>query len=191
MIKNLKDKINIRKDQLDQLRSNRTVFEAIELIEMALKNGRKILIFGNGGSATQSEHFASEMVNRFYINRRGLPAIALTANSSNITAIGNDFDFNVIFSKQIEALGNEGDIALGLTTSGKSKNVLAAFKTAKSMNLKSIALVGNYVNDLEDIGINIMISINSDDTPVIQEIHLFILHTIAEILERKIFKDSK
>jgi len=191
MLENFDKKINIRKDQLEQLKRNRTIFEAIELIISALKKGHKILIFGNGGSATQSEHFTSEMVNRFNFNRAGLPALALTANSANVTSIGNDFDFEVIFSKQLEALASPGDITMGITTSGKSKNVLTAFKTAKSMNLFTIALCGRYVNDLEDIGIDILIPINSDDTPVIQEMHLFTLHTIAENVERKMFRDSK
>lgn len=191
MAANFEKKINTRKDQLEQLKHNHKIFEAIELIEKRLKAGHKILIFGNGGSATQSEHFASEMVNRFYFNRNGLPAVALTANSANITSIGNDFNFDIIFSKQIEALARKGDIAMGISTSGKSENILTAFKTAKKMNLNTVALCGKHVNNLENIGIDIIVSINSNDTPVIQEMHLVILHTIAEIVEKKIFKDIK
>jgi D-sedoheptulose 7-phosphate isomerase len=191
MADNFEKKINSRKDQLEQLKHNHKIFEAIELIEKGLKTGHKILIFGNGGSATQSEHFASEMVNRFYFNRKGLPAVALTANSANVTSIGNDFKFEIIFSKQIEALARKGDIALGISTSGKSENILTAFTTAKKMNLNTVALCGEHVNNLENIGIDIIVSINSNDTPVIQEMHLVILHTIAEIVEQKIFKDIK
>lgn len=191
MEENFKKNIDVRKDQLEQLKHHGTLFKAIELVKNSLKKGHKILIFGNGGSATQSEHFASELVNRFYFTRKGLPAVALTANSANVTSIGNDFDFNLIFSKQIEALASDGDIILGISTSGKSENILTAFKTAKDLNLHTIALCGKNVQDLEAVGIDTIIPINSEDTPVIQEMHLVILHTIAEIVEAKIFKDSE
>jgi D-sedoheptulose 7-phosphate isomerase len=191
MSDNFEKKINIRKDQLEQLKHSQNMFEAIDCIEQSLKKGHKILVFGNGGSATQSEHFASEMINRFYFTRKGLPAVALTANSANITSIGNDFDFEVIFSKQIEALAREGDMAMGISTSGKSENILTAFKTAKSMNLNTVALCGKHFSELKNIGVDIIIPINSEDTPVIQEMHLVILHTIAEMVEQRIFKGIK
>ena len=121
-------KIELRKSLLDQMKSHPAVFKAADMMLSALKNGNTILVFGNGGSATQASHFAAEMINKFYLKRKPIPAIALTDNCGNITSIANDFDFKYVFSKQVEALGKPGDIALGITTSGGSENVLEALR---------------------------------------------------------------
>jgi D-sedoheptulose 7-phosphate isomerase len=191
MLENFNHRIDLRKSLLDQLKSQKIIFEAIELMKFSIKKGSKILIFGNGGSATQSSHFAAELVNKFYLDRRGLPAISLTSNEGNVTSIGNDSGFKYIFSKQVEALGEPDDIAFGITTGGKSENILEAIMTAKANQLKTICLCGQYIDRLQKAGTDIIITVNSADTPAIQEIHLFILHIMAETLEKSIFGDRK
>ncbi|MCK4836552.1 MAG: SIS domain-containing protein [Candidatus Aminicenantes bacterium] len=190
MINKFYRNISLRNSLLESLKSQENIFEAIELMTNSIKKGNKILIFGNGGSATQSAHFAAEMVNKFYLKRKGLPAIALTTNCGNITSIANDYDFKYIFSKQIEAIGETDDVAMGITTSGQSKNILEALKTSKTNHLKTICLCGKNVEPLEKVNTDIIIPINSDDTPAVQEMHLFILHTMAEILETRFFGDK-
>lgn len=189
--KKIINKINLRINLLNQIKNNRTIFEAIESVEISIKNGNKILVFGNGGSATQSSHFVSELVNKFYFERKGLPAIALNADVANLTSIANDQDFKYIFSKQIEAIGKEDDIVIAITTSGKSENILEAIKMSKKMNLKIICLCGNYIELLKNSNVDIIISVDSIDTPAIQEVHLFILHIVAEFLEERFFKKRR
>ncbi len=184
-------KIDVRVMILNSLKENKDIFKAIELVKSFLKKGNKILIFGNGGSATQSSHFASELVNKFYFERGGLPAIALTSDIANLTSIANDFDFKYVFSKQIQAIGKKNDISIGITTSGKSKNVIEALTISKKLKLKTIVLCGRNVELFKKLGIDVVISVDSNDTPIIQEAHLFILHTIAEVLEKELFGKSK
>ncbi len=185
------EKIALRTEQftifLGEQKEHGSLFKAIEIMKSALKNGHKILVFGNGGSATQSSHLAAELVNKFYFERKGLPALALTADVANITSIANDSDFRYIFSRQLEVLGQKGDIVVGITTGGASANVLEAFKSAKAMNLETIALCGQHTATLKNLDVDVIIAVNSKDTPLIQEVHLFILHIMAEVLEKKFF----
>jgi D-sedoheptulose 7-phosphate isomerase len=169
--------------------NNQPVFEAVALIEKSLEKGNKIMVFGNGGSAAQSSHFAAELVNKFYFDREGLPAIALTTDTAALTSIANDRDFKYVFSRQLESLGKPGDIAMGITTSGKSPNVIEALLRAKQLKLKTIALCGNNPQPLANpaLNIDVIIPVPTTDTPLIQEIHLFILHSMADMLERKFF----
>jgi len=156
------------------------------LIGGAFRQGNKILIFGNGGSAADAQHIAAEFVNRFLFDRAPLPAIALTTDASILTSIGNDADFSLIFSRQIEALGRTGDIAWGITTSGKSVNVLEGFRKAKEMGMVAIAFTGNDGGEalrLADYGFNV----NSASTPRIQETHITVSHIICELVERELF----
>jgi len=163
------------------------VAQAIDGLENALRAGNKVLLFGNGGSATQSSHFAAEMVNKFYFRRQALPALSLSADMASITAIANDDDFRFVFSKQVEAFAATGDVALGITTSGKSVNVLQALAVARERGLLTIALAGRQVEKLQAIPVDIVISMDADDTPTIQEMHLFLLHVMAETIEKNIF----
>ena len=182
--------IDMRIRQFQHLKdNNQAVFDAAALIENSLRKGNKVLVFGNGGSAAQSSHFAAELVNRFYFEREGLPAIALTTDTAALTSIANDSDFKYVFARQLETLGKPGDIALGITTSGKSANVLEALLRAKQLKLHTIALCGNNTGPLEnpDLNIDVIIPVPTTDTPLIQEIHLFILHSLADMLERKFF----
>lgn len=147
-----------------------------------VKNGHKILIFGNGGSAADSIHIAAELVGRFKKERPPIPAVALTANISELTAIGNDYAFENIFERQIEALGLKGDMALGISTSGNSKNVIMGIQKAKNIGLKTAALTGKNGGKLSQIA-DICIKVPSDNTPRIQEAHITIGHIICEIIE--------
>ena len=156
-----------------------------KLILSAIKNGKKVLIFGNGGSAADSQHIAAELMGRFQKEREAIAAIALTTDSSALTSLGNDYEFEVIFSRQIEGLGNKGDIALGISTSGKSKNIINAFKKAKELGLVTVALTGKGGGDLTGI-CDIALVVPSSNTARIQEAHITIAHIICELVEEAI-----
>jgi D-sedoheptulose 7-phosphate isomerase len=147
-----------------------------------IKSGRKILLFGNGGSAADSMHIAAELVGRFRKERKAMPAIALTANISILTALGNDYSFEYIFERQVEALGNKGDMAIGLSTSGSSKNVAAGILKASKMGLKTAALTGSKIGELSKIA-DLCIKVPSLNTPRIQEAHITIGHIVCELIE--------
>jgi D-sedoheptulose 7-phosphate isomerase len=194
MLNEFKNKIDIRIAgfRLLQEESNsRAIFSALEFMTESLEKGNKILVFGNGGSATQASHFAAELVNKFYFERKPLCAISLASDIANLTSIANDSEYKYIFSRQLEALGKPGDVALGITTSGRSPNVLDALDKARKMNMKTIALCGNNTAPLIPLDIHAVIPIPLNDTPTIQELHLFILHTWAELLEKKFFSGEK
>lgn len=159
---------------------------AVDVLVSGIKDGKKILIMGNGGSAADSQHFAAEIVGRFKKERRGLPAIALSTDSSILTAVGNDYGFDEIFKRQVEALANDGDIVCGISTSGKSINVLNALQLAKEMNCKTIALLGGDGGKIQEI-VDIDLTVPSHDTPRIQEGHITIIHILCDLLEKKLF----
>lgn len=151
----------------------------------ALKNGRKILLFGNGGSAADCQHIAAEFINRFQMERHPLPAMALTTDTSVITSIGNDYSFDDIFLKQIQALGQKGDIALGISTSGNSPNVIKAAKKAKEMDLIVIGFSGSK-GELQHVS-NIPFCVDSPVTARIQEVHILLAHILCDLTERNYF----
>lgn len=182
------EKIRLRSRLLGELNEAPQVVRAIACLEKALSTGNKILVFGNGGSATQSSHFAAELVNKFYFRRQALPVLALSTDMANITAIANDDDFRFVFSRQVEAFAVAGDVALGITTSGKSANVLQAFTAAREKGMVTIALAGSQVEALQAIPVDILVAVDAVDTPTIQEMHLFLLHIMAETVEKKIFR---
>jgi D-sedoheptulose 7-phosphate isomerase len=159
----------------------------IKLIADAFENGNKILLFGNGGSAAEAQHLAAEFVNRFLMERPPLPAIALSTDSSVLTSIGNDYSFSEVFSKQIAALGKEGDIAIGISTSGNSANVIRAIEVAKEMGIETVALTGNDGGDLAKVA-NYSLIVPSNSTPCIQEVHMAVGHILCEMTEVQIFK---
>jgi len=160
---------------------------SIEIITNALKNGSKILICGNGGSAADAQHFAAEIVGRFKLERNGFPAIALTTDTSILTAIGNDYGFDNIFKRQVEALGKEGDVLVGISTSGNSENVIMAVEQAKKMGIYTIGLLGKSGGILKDI-VDLSLVVPSDNTPRIQECHLTMYHIICEEVEKNLMK---
>ena len=163
-----------------------TIITLVGWMVEAIRNGKKILIFGNGGSAADAQHMAAEFVNRFLINRRPLPAIALTTDSSILTSIGNDFSFDDIFLKQIQALGQPGDVALGISTSGNSPNVLKAIEEAKAMGLRTVALTGGNGGKLLAAA-ELTLNVPSKKTPAIQETHLWVEHLLCQLVDEVLF----
>ncbi len=161
--------------------------EAIEAITAALKAGNKILIFGNGGSAADAQHIAAEFVNRFIIERPPLPAIALTTDTSVLTSIANDYDFSEIFAKQVRAMGQAGDIAWGLSTSGQSPNVQKALELAKKMGLITLAFTGKDGGPIARIA-DYSLNVASSSTARIQETHITAGHAICELVDIKLFQ---
>jgi D-sedoheptulose 7-phosphate isomerase len=158
------------------------IMQVSEIITNAINNKKKVILFGNGGSAADAQHIAAEFTGRFVTERRGLPAIALTTDTSAITAIGNDYGFDVIFSRQVEALANEGDVLIGISTSGNSANVLKAIKKGKELKCFTISLTGKNGGEiayLSDLNINIKHSI----TARIQEMHIMVGHLICSALD--------
>ena len=162
------------------------LIEIINVILTAFKYGKKILIFGNGGSASDSQHMTCEFINRLKIDRAPLPAISLNSDSSVLTSISNDYDFSEIFSKQIEAIGKEGDVAFGITTSGNSLNVIKGINRAKIMGLETICLTGNNGGEINKIS-DYSLIVPSDNTQRIQECHITIIHVICEMAEKIYF----
>jgi len=159
------------------------VFDAAaEAVAASVRVGGKVLVFGNGGSAAEAQHFAAELVNGIGRTGPSLPAVALTTDTSCLTAVGNDRSFAEIYSRQVEALGKSGDVALALTTSGKSPNVLEALKAARTQGLVTVALTGEGGGDVAPLT-DYLLDVPSRSTPRIQEVHLFILHLLAERLE--------
>ena len=159
------------------------VLAAARAIERALAQGGKVLVFGNGGSAADAQHMAAEMVGRFARDRHGLSAIALTPDGSVVTAIGNDYGFEQVFARQVEALGRPGDAAVGISTSGESPNILAAFAAAEQQGLTRIALTGREGGALGHMA-DIHINVPHASTPRVQEVHRTLLHVICELVER-------
>jgi len=160
--------------------------QSIEICLTALKNGRKILAFGNGGSAAEAQHFTAELVNKFLKPRPALRAVTLSTDTSVLTCIGNDVSYDAVFSRQIEALGDAGDVVLALTTSGNSPNVLEALKTSREKGLRTIVLTGRGGGKSAPLA-DILLDVPSKETPRVQEIHLYLLHVLAEEIEERMF----
>ena len=158
---------------------------ALEICVKSLKAKNKILFFGNGGSASDAQHLSTELAVRFAKNRKAIPSLSLVTDTSALTAIGNDFGFDQLFSRQIEAVGIENDVAIGITTSGKSKNVLKGLETAKQNGLKTIAFAGKYTDDLEKLCSQI-ISIPASNTSRIQEMHIMLGQMLCNAIEYKL-----
>ncbi|HZY38423.1 MAG TPA: D-sedoheptulose 7-phosphate isomerase [Mucilaginibacter sp.] len=168
----------------------RQIVDAAEIIIKAYRNGKKTMFAGNGGSAADAQHLAGELVARFYFDRPGLPSIALTTDSSIITAIGNDYGYERLFARQVQAMGSEGDIFIGLSTSGNSPNILSALETCKEKGVFSIGLTGATGGKMAD-KCDICIKVPSSDTPRIQESHILIGHFLCFAIEDALFSDVK
>ena len=160
---------------------------AAKLLIEAYNNKKKVLIAGNGGSAADAQHFAGEMVGRFKKERKSLPCIALHTDTSTLTAVGNDYGYDCIFERPVEAFGEQGDIFIGISTSGNSPNIIKAISKAKQLNLKTISLLGKDGGKIKGTT-DITITIPSNDTPRIQEMHITILHILAELVENELFR---
>jgi D-sedoheptulose 7-phosphate isomerase len=159
---------------------------AVSLLVEAFNNGRKLLVMGNGGSAADAQHLAAEIVGRFKLERRALPAIAFTTDTSILTAVGNDYGFDQIFSRQMEALAEPGDVVIGISTSGNSPNVQAALEVARKKGCRTVALLGRDGGSIKSIT-ELPLVVPSNDTPRIQEGHIAIIHIVCDLLEKKLF----
>ena len=164
--------------------------KAAEMTLDTYKSGNKVLIFGNGGSAAEAQHVAAELVNRMCFDRAPLPAIALTTDSSVVTSIANDYDFDSLFEKQVLAHGNPGDLAWGLSTSGKSVNVIRALKAARQKGLKTLAMAGAPGSPIADVA-DLVLWVDQGPTAVVQEIHLAASHIICALVERELFGEGR
>src|SRR5690349_11279417 len=169
------------------------ISQAIELMFGALSNGNKILACGNGGSAADCQHFAAELVGRFERERPGFPAMALTTDTSALTAIANDYSYDVVFSKQVESLGQAGDFLLGISTSGNSKNVIAAIRSAQARGMRVIALTGRDGGEMGRMLRNDDFHLNVEHprTMRVQEIHLLVVHCLCEVVDNVILGDKR
>lgn len=171
--------------QADKALLNQVVNCAETIVE-TLRNGGKVLIAGNGGSAADAQHIAGEFVSRFHYDRPGLASIALTTDTSILTAIGNDYGYERLFSRQVQALGREGDVFIGISTSGNSANVIEAFKESQKQNLKTIGFTGSTGGKMADM-CDITLRMPSKETPKIQEGHIAIGHIICGLVEAAMF----
>ena len=184
--KQIEDSVAIKQ----KLLNDQAVLSGIEKTSAALvrafRDNHKVFLAGNGGSAADAQHIAAELVNRFYFDRPGLPAIALTTDTSVLTSVGNDFGFENVFSRQLKALGNEGDVFIGLSTSGNSQNIIDALNVCKEKNILTIVLTGSSGGKMKDMA-DICLKVPSDDTPRIQEVHILIAHIICGIVEEELF----
>ncbi len=181
-IKAIFNKSKLLYDNITDVHLN-VIKDICNIIINSIKSGGKIILFGNGGSAADSQHIVCELVGRFKDNRRALPAIALTTNTSNLTAISNDFEFGDVFKRQIDALANEKDVVWGITTSGNSENVIRAVERANEKGIITVGFTGNDGGKLKNI-CNYCLIAPSKDTPRIQEFHIVAAHIICEIVEK-------
>lgn len=185
MIEKIENEFYMHKDTLEKsLQLKEQICQCAQILNQCLENNGKILICGNGGSAADSQHFAAELSGRYKKERKALAAIALSTDTSALSAIGNDYGFEFVFSRQVEALMQKNDVLIGISTSGKSLNVLNAFKKAKELNAKCIGLSGKgggLMNEICDLNL----VIPSEDTARIQEMHILIIHCLCELIESK------
>jgi D-sedoheptulose 7-phosphate isomerase len=182
--------ISVKQKLLKDAQFHQRVCRVAEQIVKSLHQGGKVLFFGNGGSAADAQHLAAEFTGRYLRDRRPLPALALTTNSSALTAIGNDYGFELVFARALEALGREGDVAVGITTSGNSPNVVRAMETARAKSIFGVALTGASGGVVEQVA-DCTICIPSEETPRIQECHILIGHLICEIVEEMICEQTE
>ena len=185
----LNESIRVKKKIVDDPSLLSQINQISSIIIEAYRKKKKVILFGNGGSAADAQHIAGELVNRLYLEREALPAIALTTDSSVLTSIANDYDYSRIFARQVEALAKEGDVVIGISTSGSSSNVIEAVKTAKEKGAKTVGFTGNKGGKLAEL-VDFVIGVPSDETPRVQESHITILHIICCLVERELFGDE-
>jgi D-sedoheptulose 7-phosphate isomerase len=182
----IKASIDTKQQVLEDELLLQTINSCIHKIVLAFKNGNKVLFCGNGGSAADAQHLAAEFSGRFYTDRKALPAEALHCNTSYLTAVANDYSFDVVYSRIIDGIGQPGDVLIGLSTSGNSKNIIKAFETAKEKGMVTIGFTGITGGQLKPVS-DYLINVPSSDTPRIQESHILIGHIICQLVEEKIF----
>ncbi|MBQ8465497.1 MAG: D-sedoheptulose 7-phosphate isomerase [Alphaproteobacteria bacterium] len=188
--KYINDSISTKKAIFDDDQLISKILNVVDIIIQCYRNDNKVLIAGNGGSAADAQHFAGELVSKFYFDRPGLAAFSLSTDTSVLTAIGNDYGYDHSFERQIQANGKKGDVFIGISTSGNSKNIVLASQKAKEKGLSVISMVGEKACLLDDIA-DIVIKVPSSVTPTVQESHLMIYHMICAMVEDKIFGEQK
>ncbi|MAD50653.1 MAG: phosphoheptose isomerase [Flavobacteriales bacterium] len=184
--KNIKDSLKIKKELLKNETLIKQIVEIADLIIKAFKTEKKLLFCGNGGSAAEAQHLAAEFSGRYYLNRAPLHAEALHTDTSFMTAVANDFSFDEVYSRLIKGIGKDGDILIGMSTSGNSKNVTKALEQAKKQGLITIGFTGKKGGEMNN-HCDLIINIPSNDTPRIQECHLMLGHAICELVEKELF----
>ena len=185
----IQDSLDVKRALLDDRDFHSLLMTVGQGMAQALRKGNKVLYFGNGGSAADAQHLAAELTGRYLRDRRGLPGIALTVNASSITAIANDQSYEMVFARQLEALSNPGDVAVGISTSGNSANVLKAVKAGRKRGLLTIGMTGRSGGKLKG-EVNYCFCIPSEATPRIQEAHILVGHILCEIIEQVLFCES-
>jgi len=183
----LKESIETKKSVLNDRTFLQLLERTVNEIVKKIKQGKKVLIMGNGGSAADAQHFAGEFINRFLMERKPLPAISLSTDTSVLTCIGNDYTFDEIFKKQVEAIASEGDILLGITTSGNSSNIIEGFKAGMKIGTFNVGLLGKDGGAAKNF-CDIPLIVNSSSTPRIQEVHITVIHIICELTEKAVFE---
>jgi D-sedoheptulose 7-phosphate isomerase len=178
--------IETKRKILDDEALVESIAEAGAVCAELYRNGKKILLAGNGGSAADAQHIAAELVGRYGFDRPSIPSIALTTDTSSLTAIGNDYGYDKVFSRQLEGLGSKGDLFIGISTSGNSENIINAFKSAKEKSIATLALVGRGGGKMAQMA-DYSITVPSDSTPRIQESHILIGHILCDIIEKELF----
>lgn len=182
----LNESIRVKNKIVDDPSLLSQISKVSSVIIEAYRKKNKVILFGNGGSAADAQHVAGELVNRLQMEREALPAIALTTDSSVLTSIANDYDYSRIFARQMEAFVKEGDVAIGISTSGSSPNVIEAVKVAKEKGAKTVGFTGTKGGKLAEL-VDFVISVPSDETPRVQESHITIFHVICCLVERELF----
>lgn len=186
IIQQIKDSISVKELILNDPQMLSLIESSVEIVTQAYQRGFKTLLAGNGGSAADAQHIAGEFVSRFYFDRPGIPSIALTTDTSIITAIGNDYGFEKLFERQVQAQGQKGDVFIGITTSGNSENIIRALSACREKEIKTIMLTGKTGGKVSDL-CDICIRVPSTETPRIQEAHILIGHLICCIVEENLF----
>ena len=185
--KNIRSHIEVAKKISADKQALDSTLKAVEKIISSIRSGGKMLICGNGGSAADANHLAAEFINRYLKERAPIAAISLCANTSNITSIGNDYSFDLVFSKQVEALGKKNDVLIAISNSGKSKNIIEDIKAEKEKGVYSILFTGSGKNECSKLA-DLSIHVPSDSTPRVQEMHLVLYHVICEMVESETFE---
>jgi D-sedoheptulose 7-phosphate isomerase len=178
--------IDVKQQLLNDVNIQQKLVDVIDIISTAFKNGNKVLFCGNGGSAADAQHLAAEFSGRFYKDRKALPAEALHCNTSYLTAVANDYDYNVIYSRLVEGIGVKGDVLLGFSTSGNSVNIVKAIESAKDLGITTIGFTGAKGGKMKEIS-DFIFNVPSNDTPRIQESHIMLGHIICQLVEEKVF----
>jgi D-sedoheptulose 7-phosphate isomerase len=193
MINYIKNQIQASIDTKQNILNDEALMQTIAEVGQACvelyQNGKKTLLAGNGGSAADAQHIAAELVGRYGFDRPSIPSVALTTDTSNLTAIGNDYGYDKVFSRQMEGMGSEGDLFIGISTSGNSENIVNAINAAKAKGVTTVALVGRDGGEMARIS-DYAIIVPSNATPRIQESHILIGHMICDIIEKELFGDG-